>query len=160
MLLLVATGMGSAWFLRVPTAAQTSIELLPLTNVWRYDQSGTNLGSGWTATHFDDAALAGPYSVVVSNGAGLAISPAATLTVWPRPTVAVARGPEALTLSWLAPPGRVFTVLASTNLVDWAELTNLVSVGTAVALTVELASGFAQRFFRLRIEPPTSPTRN
>jgi hypothetical protein len=40
----------------LPVSAQTTIELLPLTNVWRYDQGGTNLGSGWTATHFNDDA--------------------------------------------------------------------------------------------------------
>ncbi len=41
-----------------PLVTTTTLNLLPLTAVWRYDASGGNLGSAWRAAGYDDSAWA------------------------------------------------------------------------------------------------------
>jgi len=38
-----------------PVHAASSYVLVPLTNVWNYDASGTNLGTAWLQTNYDDS---------------------------------------------------------------------------------------------------------
>jgi hypothetical protein len=99
------------------------------------------------------AADAGLYTVEVRNPAGVTMSPPATLTVLLRPAASIERGLEGVTLSWPAVAGRAYTVLASTNLVDWAELTNLVAMGPTLSFADVAALNFPQRYFQLRLEP-------
>jgi len=56
-------------------------------------------------------------------------------------------------LPWPAVAGRAYTVLASTNLVDWAELTNLVATSSSLSFADVAVLSFPQRFFQLRLEP-------
>ena len=38
-----------------------TVNLIPLTNIWRYEESGADLGTAWSATAFDDSSwLSGP----------------------------------------------------------------------------------------------------
>jgi hypothetical protein len=72
---------------------------------------------------------AGVYAVTVSNGSGAASSQAELVV---RPVVAgVAWTPNVAALRILGTPGKPYTVLVTTNLVDWAE------VGTVNSATVE-----------------------
>ena len=59
-------------------------------------------------------------------------------------------------LPWPAVAGRAYTVLASTNLVDWAELINLVAIGPTLSFADVAVLSFPQRFFQLRLEPSAS----
>jgi hypothetical protein len=91
---------------------------------------------------------AGVYAVTVSNGSGAASSQAELIV---RPVVAgVAWTPNVAALRILGTPGKPYTVLVTTNLVDWAE------VGTVNSATVETqwldqgAPAAPARAYRLR----------
>ena len=40
-----------------PAQAQQVTTLIQFTNVWKYDQTGAELGTGWRTNDFDDSAL-------------------------------------------------------------------------------------------------------
>jgi hypothetical protein len=138
-------------------SARLNVEAIgsaPLFYQWRL--RGTNLAGATNASLFLPTlalADAGAYSVVVSNAAGVTVSAPAILTVLPWPAARIERGLDRVTLSWPAVAGRVYTVLASTNLVDWAELTNLVAIGPTLSFADVAVLSFPQRFFQLRLEP-------
>ncbi len=45
----------------VAPPAPLAVNLVPITNVWHYEESGTDLGTAWSATDFDDSTwLSGP----------------------------------------------------------------------------------------------------
>src|ERR1043166_398185 len=50
------------------------IELIALTNVWRYEQNGADLGSAWKETAYNDAAW--------QEGRGVLAAEAENATVW------------------------------------------------------------------------------
>ncbi len=128
----------------------------PLDYQWRFN--GTNLAAA-TASAYTcwnaQAENAGSYSVVVSNIAGTVDSADAVLTV----TQAVPLQIDAITL---VPGGQIllhvsgapdhYAVEATTNLVDWVELTNLTTTGNTFDY-LDADTNLAQRFYRVRQMP-------
>jgi hypothetical protein len=128
----------------------------PLGYQWKLN--GTNLpGATASAYACTNAQMkdAGSYSVVVSNVAGTLTSSGAVLTV----TQPVPPRFEGLSL---LPDGRWrldasgiaghYAIEASTNLMNWIELTNFVSAGGGFQC-LEGETNFARRFYRLRLTP-------
>lgn len=120
---------------------------------WRFN--GTNL-PGATASNYTrlnaQALHAGNYSVVVTNASGAITSAVAALTLTPSL-------PLQFNLITVLPDGRLqlgvageagFTVQlqASTNLVDWAVLTNLANPTGTLVVTNTPSTGVPQQFYR------------
>ena len=98
---------------------------------------------------------AGSYSVVVSNIAGTVTSDEAVLTI---------TQPQTPTIDWIGvtaegyiqlrgsgDPGH-YSIEATTNLGDWAEVTNLTTTGTTFQYT-DGETNLTQRFYRARLIP-------
>jgi hypothetical protein len=126
----------------------------PLRCQWQKD--GTNLPAATNVTLVWSnvtLAQAGAYALRVSNMVGAATSPAATVRVIAPPSLGIAwPAGQPPTLSFAAPAGVGCIVLASTNLVAWQVLTNLVSTGAPIQVTDPQASILPQRFYRLRLD--------
>ena len=68
--------------LEVP-AATTNITFLAMTNAWRYDQAGTNVGSLWRGASYDDSAWPNDRALFYSGGGGLPAAKNTLLTPGP-----------------------------------------------------------------------------
>ena len=126
----------------------------PLGYQWRCN--GTNLAgatnSSLSLTNVQ-AASAGAYDVVVSNGAGVATSTAATLAVsLPDarflPTTILTNGQVQLLFSGV--PGQDYVIQASTNLTDWRPISVLTASSGPLPFMDPAATNFAWRFYRAR----------
>jgi len=102
---------------------------------------------------------AGRYQVRVSNMVGTALSSPATLDVIVPPTNPVllppsfdTNGQPALTI--LVQPNQHYTVETSTNLYDWAILTNLFNDTGTIELSDPSGSSFPRQFYRVRWSQP------
>ena len=101
------------------------------------------------------SAMAGGYSVVVSNIAGAVTSAPALLTVAasvvqpPVPQSLSALRSTGFTLDVVAEAGRGFRVEASDDLVRWVEVTNFVGTAEAERFVDAAARGLDRRFYRI-----------
>lgn len=127
----------------------------PLGYQW-YKDGAAILGATNNSLALPDLQLAdaGAYTMTATNANGSQTTPAAILTVVPRPEIAAWFGPHPggqMELVLAGPPRQQVIIESSTNLVSWQEL------GTAVLSTkpvpyFDLSSGAsAQRFYRLRV---------
>ncbi len=93
---------------------------------------------------------AGSYTVVVTNDVGAVTSVVAVLTVVEPPSFALpTRLPDgSVGFSFSATPGLDYRLDASTNLVDWAALTNLASPSGTIQFIDLEAVNFSRRFYR------------
>ncbi|HEU0012015.1 MAG TPA: lamin tail domain-containing protein, partial [Verrucomicrobiae bacterium] len=123
---------------------------------WRFME--TNL-PGATSSNLTLAniqpAQAGSYAAVVTNLVGAATSQVATLTVWLRP---VLTEPEVLPnglfrFKLMGYSNQTYFIEASTNLVDWPTLTNLLTTNGIMPFTDALSPGATNRFYRARFAP-------
>jgi hypothetical protein len=97
----------------------------------------------------------GAYHVVVTNLGGSAASPTATLTLLGRPLLSTPEwlaNPVAFRFKLQGPPGN-YAIEVSTNLQQWATMTNLLSPGGLVPFTDTTADGRSQRYYRARGVP-------
>jgi hypothetical protein len=132
----------------------TATGTLPLSYQWRFN--GTNLdwatGSAYACNNAQTKD-AGSYSVVVSNVAGTLASTDAVLTITqPRPpeiTWISVMPVSPILLQVSGTPGR-YAVEATTNLADWAELTNLITTSDSFQYLDSVAN-LTQRFYRIRL---------
>jgi uncharacterized lipoprotein YddW (UPF0748 family) len=136
------------------TATGTS----PLNYQWQFNNTGIPGATGSSFTRSpaqtNDAGL---YAVVVTNVAGSVTSSNATLTV----NVPPAQPPQIDSIS-LTPDGPIqlqvsgalghYAVEATTNLANWAELTNFTTTDT-VFQYLDPETNLAQRFYRVRLIP-------
>ena len=101
------------------------------------------------------SAMAGGYSVVVSNTAGAVTSAPALLTVAasvvqpPVPQSLSVLRSTGFTLDVVAEAGRSFRVEASEDLVRWVEVTNFVGTAEAERFVDVAARGLGRRFYRI-----------
>jgi len=123
---------------------------------WRFME--TNL-PGATSSNLTLAniqpAQAGNYAAVVTNLVGAATSQVATLTVWLRP---VLTEPEVLPnglfrFKLMGYSNQTYFIEASTNLVDWPTLTNLLTTNGIMPFTDALSPGATNRYYRARFAP-------
>jgi hypothetical protein len=138
------------------TFTVTADGTLPLGYQWRFN--GTNLAdataSACTVTNAQ-AKDAGSYSVVVSNIAGTLTSTDAVLTVTtplPPHIDSISLMPDGqLQVQVSGAPGR-YAMDASTNLADWAELTNFTTTSDTFQY-LDADTNQLQRFYRVRLMP-------
>jgi hypothetical protein len=91
----------------------------------------------------------GYVSVQIANAFGTTASRQAALVVLPRPSrISVARVGAGLVLHMTLQPNRSYSLLTSTNLVDWVPLQTITNSGTLYDLSLPLAPDGA-RFYRL-----------
>jgi peptidyl-Asp metalloendopeptidase len=74
------------------------------------------------------------------------------LTVAPGPVLGSFNGgsPPQFQLQFTGALGGSYTVLASTNLLNWSALTNLVNTGSAMSVTDTSSTNFPRRFYRVQ----------
>jgi hypothetical protein len=128
----------------------------PLSYAWRFN--GTNVsGASQNVLSLTNvqSAVAGNYSVLVSNSAGSVTSTDAVLTVFTPPpsqidSITMLPGGE-IVLQVSGAPGH-YAIDGSTNLADWSELTNLVTTNSPFEF-LDSDIGNAQRFYRARLIP-------
>ncbi len=120
---------------------------------WRFN--GTNIAgtTGSSYTRLGAQAIhAGNYSVVVTNSSGSVTSAVATLTLTPSIPLqftSIAALPDGqVTLGVTGDPGFSVQLQASTNLVDWSALTNLLNPTGTLSFTNEPAVEVPYQFFR------------
>lgn len=135
----------------------TAVGLWPLHYQWQFN--GTDLvgATNQLLTILNvQPEQAGTYSVVVTNVLGTASSPGALLTVIPNESVIISQTVLVTNgqTSFLAtsPAGLEWSVQASSNLVDWADLRTLTNT-TGTMLFNEPATNASERFYRLRLVP-------
>jgi hypothetical protein len=139
------------------TATGTS----PLNYQWQFNSTSIPGATGSSFTR--SPALtndAGLYAVVITNVAGSIISSNVTLTVNVPPAI-TAQPPQIDSIS-LTPDGPVqlqvsgapghYAVEATTNLANWAELTNFTTTDT-VFQYLDPETNLTQRFYRVRLIP-------
>jgi GH25 family lysozyme M1 (1,4-beta-N-acetylmuramidase) len=125
---------------------------------WQFN--GTNIaganGSTYTRTN-TQYADAGNYSVVVTNIAGSVTSSNALLSILTAAPaaleVASALPDASLQLRITGDPGATYFVQSSTNLLDWAPLTNITVGAGPFNFAITGLTNDAQRFFRARSGP-------
>jgi hypothetical protein len=134
------------------TASGTS----PLAYQWRHN--GTNLAYATASAYTCNNAQpqqAGSYSVVVSNVAGVVNSDEAVLTVTqPQPPKIDWIGlttEGCIQLRGSGDPGH-YSIEATTNLAEWAELTNFTTTSATFQYT-DGETNLTQRFYRARLIP-------
>ncbi len=120
---------------------------------WRFN--GTNIAgaTGSSYTRLNAQAIhAGNYSVVVTNSSGSVTSAVATLTLTPSVPLqftSIAALPDGkVSLGLTGDPGFSLQLQTSTNLLDWAALTNLLNPTGTLSFTNEPAAGVPYQFFR------------
>jgi hypothetical protein len=122
---------------------------------YQWSFTGTNI-AGATSSSFTrlnaQAIHAGDYSVVVTNGSGSVTSAVATLTLTPslplQFTFIAALPDGKVSLGVTGDPGFSVLLQTSTNLVDWAALTNLLNPTGTLVFTNEPATEVPYQFFR------------
>ncbi len=128
----------------------------PLSYQWRFN--GTNLPGATNAVlqlRGITTNQAGPYTVLVRNMAGIALSQTAWLTVVALPRLSAALGSHnELLLSFTLTPPWQYVLEASTNLQTWLPLTNCSGVGGPVIVGDPQWVDLPVRFYRLRVEEP------
>ncbi|HXU76504.1 MAG TPA: GH25 family lysozyme [Methylomirabilota bacterium] len=125
---------------------------------WRFN--GTNIAgassSSYTQTNAQYAD-AGNYSVVVTNIAGSMTSSNALLSILtaaPAELATISWQPDAsLQLRLTGDPGAIYCVQSSTNLVDWAPLTNITVGAGPFEFNITGLTNDPLRFFRARSGP-------
>jgi hypothetical protein len=135
----------------------TATGTLPLTYQWRCNSTPIPgaTASAYTRTNLQPADGGGSYSVIVSNTVASVTSSNAVLTVTPSIPLQIDSislmpgGQVQLQASGL--PGH-YAVEATTNLVDWAELTNVTTTSTSFQY-LDSATNRSQRSYRLRQIP-------
>ena len=100
---------------------------------------------------------AGLYSVVVTNIVGTQTSSNALLSLIAStpPTMQLAGAPTggSVQLDCLGQVGANYALETSTNLVNWATLTNIIAPAAAFSLTLPVSTEDLQRYYRLRSGP-------
>ena len=125
---------------------------------WRFN--GTPIvgatASGYTRTNVQTND-AGNYSVTVSNVAASVTSSNALLTVLPPQPAQFQffslQPDQSLQLVLSGEPGASYVIEASSNLVDWAALTNLEATNGALEFNAGPVTNAPQQFFRARLGP-------
>jgi len=147
-----STYWGSSAYFRVAVSGAW-----PLSYQWQLN--GTNLsGANNSVLVLTNAQLAqsGTYTVIVSNALGVASS-GAVLTVIPQSARILAdslgftNGHFQFNATGY-PPRTLWTMQASTNLVDWVDVYTLRSYGDTMTYT-DPSTNFSRRFYRLRLKP-------
>jgi hypothetical protein len=129
---------------------------LPLGYQWRFNGTNLDFATGSTYTRNDaQIADAGSYSVVVSNIAGTLSSADAVLAVTkPSPpqidSITLTPGGQ-IQLQVSGPPAH-YAVEVASNLVDWANLTDLVTTDTTFQY-LDPETNLLQRFYRVKRLP-------
>jgi hypothetical protein len=120
---------------------------------WRFN--GTNIAgaTGSSYTRLSAQAIhVGDYSVVVTNNSGSVTSAVATLTLtpsFPLQFTSIAALPDGkVSLGVTGDPGFNVLLQASTNLLDWSALTNLLNPTGTLSFTNEPAAEVPYQFFR------------
>ena len=148
---------------RAVVAARTALftvvasGIAPLNYQWLQNQAplanGGNISGAITATLALTSVTqtnAGNCTVVIANAGGSVTSSIASLTVVMQPNLAppslLSDGSVHFSLS--AMPGLVYRLDASTNLVDWAALTNIADPSGTIQFIDLEATNFSQRFYR------------
>lgn len=100
-------------------------------------------------------AQAGGYSVIVTNIVGGATSQVATLTVLMRPVLSEPEYLPGGTMRFklLGNSNQTYLIEASTNLVDWPALTNLLATNALTPFIDGTSPGMTNRFYRARLVP-------
>ena len=135
----------------------TATGAAPLSYQWLQDQAplanGGNVSGAITATLTLTGVTqtnAGNCTVVITNAGGSVTSSIASLTVVMRPNLApptlLPDGSVRLSLS--ATPDLTYRLDASTNLVDWATLTNIANPSGTIQFIDLEATNFSRRFYR------------
>jgi len=127
----------------------------PLKYQWQFN--GNALPGQTAATlvqHYLAASRAGGYSVVVSNSSGVTSSAVATLTISPANQLLLApvNSPDTnyFSFSLAGETGRFYRIWATTNLVNWTELTRLTNDEGLVEFADPNTRDFRTRFYRAR----------
>jgi hypothetical protein len=129
----------------------------PLSYQWLQDQAplsnGDNISGAISATLTLTSVTqtnAGDCTVVITDAGGSVTSSIASLTVVIRPSLAPPTlSPDgSVRFSLSATPDLTYRIDASTNLVDWAALTNLADPSGTIQFVDLQATNFSQRFYR------------
>jgi Concanavalin A-like lectin/glucanases superfamily/Immunoglobulin I-set domain len=129
----------------------------PLSYQWLQEQvplaNGGNISGAITATLTLTSVTqtnAGDCTVVITNAVGSVTSSIASLTVVMRPNLApLTLMPDgSVRLSLIATPDLTYRLDASTNLVDWAALTNTANPSGTIQFIDLQATNFWRRFYR------------
>ena len=139
------------------TFTVTASGTAPLSYQWLQNQAplanGGNISGAITATLTLTSVTqtnAGNCTVVITNAGGSVTSSIASLTVVMRPNLApptlLPDGSVRLSLS--ATPDLTYRLDASTNLVDWAALTNIANPSGTIQFIDLEATNFSRRFYR------------
>ncbi len=135
----------------------TATGAAPLSYQWSQNQAplanGGNISGAITATLTLTSVTqtnAGNCTVVITNAGGSVTSSIASLTVVMRPNLAppTLLPDGSVRLSLRVTPGLFYRLDASTNLVDWAALTNLANPSGTIEFTDLQAPNFSRRFYR------------
>jgi hypothetical protein len=121
----------------------------PFAYQWRF--ANTNLPGATSSNLFLTNVAsnqAGTYSVVVTNAAGSATSSNSLLSVVGMSVTDAQFTNGTFQLTATGAPA-VYTLLASSNLVDWVALTTLTNVSGPFQFTDALAGALPQRFYRI-----------
>ena len=123
---------------------------------WKFN--GTNLAAATNTTLLLanlQGTNAGLYSVLVTNIAGTQTSSNALLSLIAstQPTMQLVGAPGSVQLNCLGETGASYALETSTNLVNWATLTNLVAPAAAFSLNPAISPDDFQRYYRLRSGP-------
>ena len=135
----------------------TATGAAPLSYRWMQNQAplgnGGDVSGALTATLTLTSVTqtnAGNCTVIITNAGGSVTSSIASLTVVMRPNMALpTRLPDgSVRLSLTATPGLTYRLDASTNLVDWAALTNIANPSGTIQFIDLEATNSSQRFYR------------
>jgi len=128
--------------------------------LYQWKLNGTNIAGATNASlqlSNVQGADAGLYSVLVTNIAGTQTSSNALLSLISstQPTMQLVEAPTggSVQLDCFGQMGASYALEASTNLVAWTTLTNIVANSTAFSFTPPVSPDDVQRYFRLRSGP-------
>jgi hypothetical protein len=138
------------------TFSVTATGTAPLGYQWRFN--GTNIAlataSAYTCSNVQ-AGSAGSYSVVVSNIAGTVASTNAVLSITqtiPLQFDSINLTADSQILLQASGPPAHYALDATTNLLDWAELTNFTTTASTFQY-LDSTTNASQRIYRLRLMP-------
>jgi uncharacterized repeat protein (TIGR03803 family) len=138
------------------TFTVTASGTAPLSYQWRFN--GTNIAHAITSAYACSdvqAGAAGSYSVVVSNIAGTMASTDAVLTIAqtiPLQFDSISLTADSQILLQASGPPAHYAIDATTNLLDWAELTNFTTTASTFQY-FDSTTNASQRIYRLRLMP-------